>query len=85
MYRHLLLLRKLTLDALELSIRESSAAKRMADDIEEGKGEEFYFDPDKGCTFGCELPARYGLPCRNWIYTSVVEDTPLPLSLYHPR
>jgi len=57
----------------------------MLDDIEEGKEEEFEFDPDKGCTFSCELPARYRLPCRHWMYTSVVEETPLPLSLFHPR
>jgi hypothetical protein len=57
----------------------------MADDIEEGKEEEFEFDPDEGCTFGCELPIRFCLPCRHWMYNSVVEDVPLPLSLFHPR
>lgn len=57
----------------------------MADDIEEGKEEEFKFDLDMGCSFGCELPARFGLPCRHWMYSSVVEDCPLPLSLFHPR
>jgi hypothetical protein len=69
--------------ALELSIKEWSATKRMADDIEEGKEEEFYFDVDKGCTFGCELLVRFGLLCRHWMYTSVVEECPLPLSLFH--
>jgi hypothetical protein len=57
--------RKLTQYALELSIWEWSATKRMADDIKGGKEEEFEFNLDKGCTFGCELPARYGLPCRH--------------------
>jgi hypothetical protein len=71
--------------ALELSIPEWSATKRMADNIKEGKEEEFEFDPNVGCTFGCELPARYSLPCRHWMYTSIVEDCPLPLSLFHPR
>src|SRR3979411_2679792 len=77
--------RKLTLYALELSIPEWSATKRMADEIEAGDAEEFDFDPDEGCTFGCELPARFGLPCRHWMYASVVEECPLPLSLFHPR
>jgi hypothetical protein len=57
--------RKLTHYALELSIREWSVTKRMTDNIEEGKEDEFEFDPDKGCTLGCELPARYSLPCRH--------------------
>jgi hypothetical protein len=37
----------------------------MADDIEEGKEEEFDFDPNQGYTFYYELLARYGLPCRH--------------------
>jgi hypothetical protein len=77
--------KKLTHYALELSISEWSTTKRMADDIEEGKEEEFEFDPNEGCKFGCELPTRYCLPCRHWMYASVVKETPLPLSLFHPR
>jgi len=77
--------KKLTHYALELSIPEWSATKRMADNIEEGKEEEFKFDPNEGCKFGCELLARYYLPCRHWMYASVVEETPLPHSLFHPR
>jgi hypothetical protein len=57
--------KKVTHYALELSILEWFTTKRMANDIEEGKEEEFEFDPNIGCTFGCELPARYGLPCRH--------------------
>ena len=76
---------KLTHYALELSSREWSATKKMADDIEEGKEEEFEFDLCVGCTFSCELPARFGLPCRHWMYSSIIEDCPLPLSLFHPR
>jgi hypothetical protein len=77
--------RKLTLYALELSMREWSTTKRMADEIDEGMEEEFEFDLDEGCTFGCELPVRYGLPCRHWMYNCLVEEVPLPLSLFHPR
>lgn len=76
---------KLTHYVLDLSSREWSATKKMANDIEEGKEEEFEFDPCVGCTFSCELLARFGLPCRHWMYSSIVEECPLPLSLFHPR
>jgi hypothetical protein len=61
-----LLLRKLTRYALNLTMTEWSATKRIADDIEEGKEDEFKFDLDsaEGCTFGYELPARYSLLMR---------------------
>jgi len=57
----------------------------MADDIEDGKEVEFEFDPEEGCTFGCELPARYRLPCKYRMHNSIVERVPLSLSLFHPR
>jgi hypothetical protein len=46
---------------------EWAATKKMADDIEEGKEEEFEFDMDlaKGCPFGYKLPTRYSLPYRH--------------------
>lgn len=53
---------KLTKYILELSSQEQSAKKRIANDIEEGKEEEFDFDVDQGCTFRCKLPTRFGLP-----------------------
>ncbi len=66
-------------------MREWMETKKMVDRIEEGKEEEFEFDIDKGCSFGCELPARYCLPCKHRMYTSVIEQCQLPLSLFHPR
>ena len=36
----------------------------MADEIEEGKNEEFEFNQDEGYNFSCELPVKYDLPCR---------------------
>jgi hypothetical protein len=47
--------------------------------------ENLEFDSNEGCHFSCELPVRYGLPCRHWMYTSVIEQCQLPLSLFHPR
>jgi len=64
--------RKLTHYTLKLSIRKWSATNKIADDIKEGREEEFYFNEDKGCTFNCKLPARFGLPCRHWMYASMV-------------
>ena len=76
---------KLTHYALELSSREWSAAKQLANDIEDRKEKEFEFDPTVGCSFGCELPVRFGLPCKHWMYSSIMKECPLPLSLFHPR
>jgi hypothetical protein len=54
----------------------------MADEIEARDIEEFDFDLDKGSTFRCKLPTRFGLPCRHWMYASVVEERPLLPSLF---
>jgi hypothetical protein len=42
--------------------------KNMADEIEEGKINEFVLDEEEGCQFQCELPIRYGIPCKHWLY-----------------
>ena len=33
----------------------------------------------------CDLPVRYGLPCRHWMEKALQESASLPLSLLHPR
>ncbi|EXK76154.1 hypothetical protein FOQG_19087 [Fusarium oxysporum f. sp. raphani 54005] len=38
-----------------------------------------------GCPFACELPPRYSLPCRHWLYEAVVRSWAIPLTLLHPR
>jgi hypothetical protein len=38
-----------------------------------------------GCLFACELPLRYSLPCRHWLYKAVVRSWAIPLTLLHPR
>ncbi len=57
----------------------------MADDIEERKEEEFEFNSDVDCIFGCELSARYSLLCRYWIYSSIVEDCVFLFSFFYFR
>ena len=37
------------------------------------------------CPLLCELPLRWGLPCRHWMYPAFVDVIPIPSSLIHPR
>ena len=37
------------------------------------------------CPLACELPLRYGLPCKHWMYPAFEKNCQLPLSLFHPR
>lgn len=39
----------------------------------------------EGCLYDCELPLRYGVFCFCWLYPCLVEETPIPRSLIHPR
>jgi hypothetical protein len=54
---------KLTHYAIEMTMCELSAAKRLADDVAEGL--ELNFEPKKECANRCQGPLRYGLPCRH--------------------
>jgi hypothetical protein len=63
---------KLTAYALDKALRKWSKTKKMADAIE------FYklhknnyimpFKPGTECKLGCELPLRFGLQCKHWLY-----------------
>lgn len=60
----------------------------MADAIEANEDEEIYFnmnDCDSRCPLGCELPLRWGLPCRHWMYHTLFDESAIPLSLVPPR
>lgn len=52
---------KLTHYAIELTMRELSAAKRLANDVAEGLVLDF--EPKTECIKGCQGPLQYGLPC----------------------
>jgi hypothetical protein len=75
---------KITGYALDKAMKEWSATKNMADNIEEDKLE-LQFEPGTECKLGCELPLRYGLPCKHWLYKAFIDDVAIPLSLFHPR
>lgn len=74
---------KLTYYAIELTMCELSAAKRLADDVVEGLVLDF--EPKTKCKRGCQGPLRYSLPCRRWLYSAVADNVPIPLSLFHPH
>ncbi|KAI9716668.1 MAG: hypothetical protein M1812_005206 [Candelaria pacifica] len=42
-------------------------------------------EEEAGCSFSCENPQRYGLPCRHWMFKAAVTGKPIPQSLIHPR
>jgi hypothetical protein len=75
--------------ALDISIWEWSTTKRLEDQIIE---DEMAFDRiyklpftlGLECKLGYELPLRYSLPCKHWLYKALVEEVPIPLSLFHP-
>jgi hypothetical protein len=77
----------LTHYCLDLVMTEWSNTKIMGLAVEEGKEEAVDFNPESGsaCPLACELPLRYGLPCKHWMYPAFLRGCQLPLSLFHPR
>lgn len=39
----------------------------------------------ESCVYDRELPLRYGLPCKCWLYSCVANSIPIPISLIHPQ
>jgi hypothetical protein len=37
------------------------------------------------CLLDCQLPIRYGLPCRCFLFHCMLNQDPIPLSFIHPR
>ena len=76
----------LTHYCLDLMMTEWSNTKIIGLAIEAGEEEAFDFDPENPrCPLACELPLRYSLPCKHWMYPAFVDSCQLPLSLFHPR
>ncbi len=76
------LLGHVTHQAIELVHAELIAAKGWNLDVDDEVSQAPLRD---SCHKACHLPKRYSLPCKCWLYHCVVEDTPIPLSLIHPR
>lgn len=76
----------LTHYCLNLVMTEWSNTKIIGLAIEKGEKEAFEFDLEvPGCPLVCELPLRYSLPCKHWMYPAFVKGSQLSLSLFHPR
>ncbi len=71
-----------THQAIELVHAELIAAKNWCFDVEDKVSPA---PQGNTCQEACHLPKRYGLPCKCWLYRCVVEQIPIPLSLWHPR
>jgi len=69
--------------ALDIAMREWSATKILKDYIEDRQLLDF--EPRTECKSACELPIRFGLLCRHWLYKAFADNVPIPLSLFHPR
>jgi hypothetical protein len=72
---------KVTLYALSMLAPEWEAAKTLSDSEREALDA---LDGPK-CMLACQLPVRYSLPCRHWLYWASQMGISIPLSLSHPR
>jgi hypothetical protein len=79
-----LVIRKLTHYCLRKAMLELVLAKQLLDKLEK-EGKVFDFDVELGCQVFCELPLRFGIPCKCWMAHFFRCDKPIPLSLFHPR
>ncbi|KAI9719104.1 MAG: hypothetical protein M1812_003734 [Candelaria pacifica] len=68
--------------ALTKILPEWAEAKARAAAVTAAPEEE---EGEIGCSFHCENPQRYGLPCRHWLFKAAVTGRPIPQSLIHPR
>jgi hypothetical protein len=85
----------LTHYCLAKAMVEWDITKSLRDRVLAGYEEEEKFDPTAGCLYLCQLPLRFGIPCRHWMYLSFSPSLEnknegdiyrqLPLSLFHPR
>ncbi len=75
----------ITHQAIEMLLREWNIASKWALDSADDDADEVDPEPEQGCQLLCQLPLRYGLPCKCWLYQCIVEEIPIPISLIHPR
>jgi hypothetical protein len=77
----------LTHYAIGMVMEEWVATQDMFDAIQEEEVDLFQppEDGDEGCGFECQLPLRFRLPCKHWMYEHFYLKTPLPIGLFHPR
>jgi hypothetical protein len=76
---------KLTHYAIDKTMAKWRATKDFSDVINSCDEDPFEFDKAIGCPCKCELPLRFGLPCKHWMLPFYLRKEPLSLSLFHPR
>ena len=74
----------ITHQAIDLISRELDAAKKMREEIVPGT-KSVIESAGEICVYDCEMPLRYGLPCKCWLNSCIVNFIPIPISLIHPR
>ena len=75
---------KLTHYAINKTMAEWRATKDFGDAIDSGDKDPFEFDEAIGCLCNCELPLRFGLLCKYWMFLFYLCGEPLSLSLFYP-
>ena len=75
---------KLTHYAIDKTMAEWRATKDFGDAINSGDKGPFEFNKAIGCLYNCELPLRFGLPYKHWIFLFYLREEPLSLSLFYP-
>lgn len=74
----------ITHQAIDLISRELDPAKKIMEEIAHGR-KSIIESAGESCVYDCELPLRYGLPCKCWLYSCVANSIPIAISLIHPR
>ena len=79
-----LCIRRFTHYCLKMAMVELAQAKLMLDELEKAE-KAFKFDTEIGCQLFCQLPLRFGIPCKCWMAYFYSNDLPLPPNLFDPR
>jgi hypothetical protein len=75
---------KLTYYAINKTMAKWRATKDFSNAINNSDKGPFEFDKAIGCLYNCELPLRFGLLCKHWIFLFYLCGEPLSLSLFYP-
>jgi hypothetical protein len=75
---------KITHFALEKAMVEFVQAKLLLDLLEKEQRDHL-FDTERGCQENCQLPLRFGIPCKCWMAYFISLEQPLPLILFDSR
>jgi hypothetical protein len=79
---------RLTHYCLKKLMQEWEHTKKLGEEIEDNvvqiEGFDIYAD-NAECPYKCQLPERFGLPCRHWMLGAYEMKLAIPMSLVHPR